>query len=345
MNRNSIVEKIRALLSKTKENGCTEPEMMSALDKASAMMDAYDISDEEVRLTKDEAAMLHVDPPDLKDPHGIKWRLTYYVGVFCNVQIYRSRHQTGLKCIGMPSDVQFAMWLLDTLADFVFAELYGHLIGCYAPKGERRVIIRSFVEACCKRIDDRFAEFVERSKVARTSNGKELVIVKDAAIKAFMKEHHIAAAAATHRRTSMLRLRQRGDRPVIEQASAGQYLVPGRRCGLAKTDVSRRSQVQARRIMTEADLDELLTLDEACAAFLKGKGTPATLRAEHRRGNLEISKIGKRHFTTRRDLREMQRKCRVPQEARGSISINGRGLGGTDRERFRRKEKPRPSKA
>jgi Protein of unknown function (DUF2786) len=191
MNRNSIVEKIRALLSKTKENGCTEFEMMSALDKAAAMKDAYDISDEEVRLTKDEAAMLHADPPDLKDPHRIKWRLTYHVGVFCNVQIYRSRHETGLKCIGMPSDVQFAMWLLDTLADFVFAELYGHLIGCFAPKGERRVITRSFIEACCRRINDRIAELVERSKVARTGNGRELIVVKDAAIKAFMKEHNI----------------------------------------------------------------------------------------------------------------------------------------------------------
>jgi len=37
-------------------------------------LDAYDISDEEVQLTKDEAAMQHRDPPDLEDPHNIKWR-------------------------------------------------------------------------------------------------------------------------------------------------------------------------------------------------------------------------------------------------------------------------------
>jgi uncharacterized protein DUF2786 len=189
--RNSIIEKIKALLSKTTENGATEPEMMSALYKASAMMDAYDISNEDVQLTKEEAAMLHADPPDLKDPHGIKWRLTYSISNFCNVQIYRSRRETGLKCIGMPSDVQLAMCLLDTLADFVFGELYGHLIGCCAPNSERRVIVRSFVEACCNRINDRLAGFVERSKVARTSNGRELVVVKDAAIKAFIKEHDI----------------------------------------------------------------------------------------------------------------------------------------------------------
>jgi hypothetical protein len=189
--RNSIIEKIKALLAKTTANGATEAEMMSALDKASAMMDAYDITDADVRVAKDEAAVLHADPPDLKDPHNIKWRPCSAVGDFCNVQIYRSRHQTGLKCIGMPSDVQFAMWLLDNLADFVFAELYAHLIGCLAPQSERRVIIRSFTEACCERISDRLFALVERSKAARTSNGHELVVIKDAAIKAFMKEQGI----------------------------------------------------------------------------------------------------------------------------------------------------------
>ena len=189
--RNSIIEKIKALLAKTTANGATEAEMMSALDKASAMMDAYEITDEELQVAKDEAAMLHADPPDLKDPHKIKWQLSYGVAEFCGVQIYRSRRETGLKCIGMPSDVQFAMWLLDSLADFVFAELYAHLIGCLAPKSERRVIIRSFTAACCERISDRLLALVERSKAARTSNGRELVVIKDAAIKAFMEKHGI----------------------------------------------------------------------------------------------------------------------------------------------------------
>ena len=189
--RNAIIEKIKALLSKTKENGATEAEWLSALDKASAMMDAYDITDTDMQLTKDEAAIQHDDPPDLKDPYNIKWRLTYSVGKFCNVHLYRSRFQTGLKCIGMPSDVQFAMWLLNTLADFVFAELDGHLIGCCAPKGERRTIIRSFVEACCDRISTRLDELVERSKAARPSNGRELIVIKDAAIKAYEKEHDL----------------------------------------------------------------------------------------------------------------------------------------------------------
>lgn len=189
--RNAIVEKIKALLAKTTANGATEAEMMAALDKASAMMDAYAITDADVQEAKDEAAMLHADAPDLKDPHNIKWRLSYAAGEFCGVQIFRSRHETGLKCIGMPSDIQFAMWLLDSLADFVFAELYAHLIGCLAPPNGRRIIIRSFTEACCAHISDRLLALVQRSKELRTRNGRELVVVKDAAIKAFMKANDI----------------------------------------------------------------------------------------------------------------------------------------------------------
>ena len=135
--------------------------------------------------------MLHADAPDLQDPHKIKWRLGGAVSEFCNVQIYRSRGETGLRCIGLPSDVQFAMWLLDHLADFVFGELYAHLIGCLAPPSERRIVMRSFTEGCCDKISERLAELVERSKAARTSNGRELVVVQDSAIKAFMKEHGI----------------------------------------------------------------------------------------------------------------------------------------------------------
>lgn len=190
-NRNAIIEKIKALLAKTTENGATEAEMLSALDKASAMMGAYEVTDEDVQLTKEERVMLHADAPDVTDPHKIKWRLTHAVGQFCGVEIYRRAHETGLKCIGMPSDVQFAMWLLDTLADFVFAELYAHLIGCLAPQSERRIIIRSFTAACCERIGERLMALVEQSKTARIGNGRELVVVKGAAIKAFMRDNNI----------------------------------------------------------------------------------------------------------------------------------------------------------
>ena len=189
--RNSIIEKIRALLSKTTENGCTEGEMLAALDKAAAMRDAYEISDEELQLTREEKVAVHADPEDASDPHLLKWRLSYGVRTFCGVEIYRKSGEGGYKFIGLPTDVELARWLLDTLADFVFNALYEHLIGCLAPKSERRTITRSFVESCCNRINERLVELVERSKQAQTSNGRELVLVKETAIKSFMKDNGI----------------------------------------------------------------------------------------------------------------------------------------------------------
>jgi hypothetical protein len=146
--RESIIEKIRSLLSKTVENGCTEAEMLAALDKAAAMRDAYDVTDEELQLTREEKVALHADPADATDPHKLKWRLSYGVRQFCGVEIFRHSGEAGYKFIGLPSDVELACWMLDTLADFVFNALYEHLIGCLAPKSERRTITRSFVEAC-----------------------------------------------------------------------------------------------------------------------------------------------------------------------------------------------------
>jgi hypothetical protein len=58
MNRESLLDKIRALLAKTTANGCTESEMLAALAKARAMRDAYAITDDELQLARDEAAVL-----------------------------------------------------------------------------------------------------------------------------------------------------------------------------------------------------------------------------------------------------------------------------------------------
>ena len=69
--------------------------------------------------------------------------------------------------------------------------MYAHLIGCLAPQNERRVIIRSFTAACCERINDRLLTLVRRSEAARTNNGRELVVVRGAAIKQFMKDNGI----------------------------------------------------------------------------------------------------------------------------------------------------------
>ena len=81
IDRNRLLDKIRALLSKTTENGCTEAEHLAALDKAYAMIDAYEVTPDDLRLTKTEAAVLRKEPRGTLDPHNIKCGLLPIVWV------------------------------------------------------------------------------------------------------------------------------------------------------------------------------------------------------------------------------------------------------------------------
>lgn len=77
--------------------------------------------------------------------------------------------------------------------------------------------------------------------------------------------------------------------------------------------------------------DTLITLKDACEIFFGGKITVATLKAEHARGNLDMSKIGRAYFTTIGKLKQMEAKCRVeaPAPSSGSIRNEEPGLSST----------------
>jgi hypothetical protein len=141
MRRENVLDKIRALLSKTVTNGCTEAEMLAALTKAQAMRDAHGVIDEELQLAKDDAAILYEEPADEQDPHGIKRRLGHALSTYCDVKVFRQPYVSGLKFIGARADVEWATWLLEYLAHFIFDKLTDQLIVSLAPRNERRQII------------------------------------------------------------------------------------------------------------------------------------------------------------------------------------------------------------
>jgi hypothetical protein len=179
-NRDGLIEKVKALLSKTVDNGCIEEEALAALDKAHALMDAYEVTGADLQLTKEETAILRSEPPDSLDPHDIKFHLMGSVADFCGCKAWRTRKPEGkaVTFCGLSSDVRLATWLLDTLAAFVQAELARHLMDTLPPRGERRKVINGFVEGCCNRISSRLKALCVQSAAAATSNGRELAVVK-----------------------------------------------------------------------------------------------------------------------------------------------------------------------
>jgi hypothetical protein len=181
MNRDALLTKIRALMSKTMDNGCTEPEAMAALAKARAMIDAYEISDEELKLSRKEAAILRLDPDGKRDPHGIKRGLATAVATFTDTHVFYTP-RVGLTLVGFPADVQFGYYLLNSLQTFVQTELRSHLVASGAPKGQRRHIINGFTIGCCSRISQRVLELC-KPMPDTPSNSTALVVVKTQAIR------------------------------------------------------------------------------------------------------------------------------------------------------------------
>lgn len=86
-------------------------------------------------------------------------------------------------------------------------------------------------------------------------------------------------------------------------------------------------------IPSEPDDAIPMTLSEACAVFFRGKITPATLRAEAKRGRLKLMRVGRAHFVTPAAMREMMTKCLDPQKVPDSTGTPPKepGSSGTDR--------------
>jgi hypothetical protein len=78
--------------------------------------------------------------------------------------------------------------MLEHLTDFISDQLVRHLMTSIAPRKERRRVIKEFVLGCVVRIDERIHDLCKQSEAVRTSNGRELVLIKSAAIDAKIKE-------------------------------------------------------------------------------------------------------------------------------------------------------------
>jgi hypothetical protein len=78
--------------------------------------------------------------------------------------------------------------------------------------------------------------------------------------------------------------------------------------------------------LSDLPADLPLSLKEVCERVFGGSISVASLKAEHRRGNLEITKIGRAYFTTPADLKAMLAKCRVASRRRFAASPMGSPL-------------------
>lgn len=190
-NRDKVMGKIRALLSKTIENGCTEAEAMAALSMAQAMMDAYEVTEADLNEVKQESAIKET-MKDMRDPHHIRRQLCVGIAEFTHTKVWRHEFKSQkykYNFVGLRADVDFAIWLTETLTMFVQKELKNYIWSngyTSLQPSEKRVVINGFVFGCCGRITQRLMELV--GNAAASANKNALIIIQNALIEKKMQE-------------------------------------------------------------------------------------------------------------------------------------------------------------
>lgn len=187
--RDSLIAKIRALLAKTVENGCTESEAMEAAAKAVEMMAKYDIELGDVEKDDNDITSREVSYDELLGVHfrAVRSAIAKLCGVKSWITIDGNNKQVSYTFFGFPHDVEIAYYL----ADLCTRMMRRHLDQCMKEaalytKWKRDRLIRSYLQGLSDRLSDRIQEL---SWVRRKATGNALVPVKDEIIEqAFAKE-------------------------------------------------------------------------------------------------------------------------------------------------------------
>ena len=172
----SIAARVRALLAKTTDSGCTESEAMSAMAKARELMDKYqlDMTDTELEA---EGTDQGNTASDSKVQFDIQRTIANRVASYCDCRVWQAGAKGTLTFFGLQSDTGFATYLCQSLAGFVQRSSVE-----WALQGEGGDQ-RAFVAGATSRINERLRELTQarQSKAATaalTSDRRSLIVVK-----------------------------------------------------------------------------------------------------------------------------------------------------------------------
>lgn len=182
----AVSRRIRALLSKTTENGATEAEAIAAAVKARELMDAYRLTMTDIEIQSEPVIQEEVDRPN-----AIKYAAVDYCGkgieAYCGVRSWmrskwdeRRGRYTVRVFIGLKPDVEMAHYLYVMIDGAIKSELaaFQRSRG-YRDRGDTA----SFQLGMARRINARLHDMArELEPVAVTATGTALVLVKNAVV-------------------------------------------------------------------------------------------------------------------------------------------------------------------
>lgn len=187
--RESVIGKIRALLSKTVANGATEAEAIAAAAKAAEMMTKYDLSMDEVdvRDSGTRRKSYSLDPEFRNHVVTVAVAIAEMTGTRFWLDGPRSISRAGVF-FGLPHDVEIACYLLDVCESAMRreTEAFERTIALF-----RRTIRSARRDAFLTGMSRRISERIRELAWTRRSTANALVPVKEELIKKAMEDEGI----------------------------------------------------------------------------------------------------------------------------------------------------------
>jgi hypothetical protein len=183
--RASILNKLRALRSKTVDNGCTEAEAIAAAEKVEALLREYAISRDELDQRDFQEAAYRA--ADFKRDHRIRhrslWLVMQSVAELCECKSWwptKEGGQHGLvaRFFGEEQDVDMAVYLMAVIEKAIENEWFVFSFG--DPKAHQT----SFTDGCAYRIHERLRELRLHTEQFVRAAGKGLVVQTKAMVRA-----------------------------------------------------------------------------------------------------------------------------------------------------------------
>ena len=202
-NRSAAVNRIRNLLSKTTENGCTEQEAMAAAQKAGELMDKYGIQQSETEI-KAETCINGSHGAHRARPHPSQY-CSKTIAEFCNCVVWHKRGSGEINFFGLPADVEVATYLLRVIEGAMDRSYLTYRKATHERTGMR--LRNTFMLAFVDRVNARLNDMLKarHTEDLVTTSGTSLMIVKNAVVKEQWDAQDITLAKAKSVRIAMAR--------------------------------------------------------------------------------------------------------------------------------------------
>jgi len=178
-----VIERIRALRTKTIDQGCSEQEALAAAAKVAEMLERYGLSMSEVEIRAQACEGFGVDTGRRKQ--GPTDHCVPAIADFCDCRVWSETSLSGtLRFVffGLPADVEAAHYLYDLVAaafdtetaSFKCGALYSVMVGA-----EKRSAVNSFQIGLAGGLSGKLKKLkAARNAAVLKSTGRDLVPIK-----------------------------------------------------------------------------------------------------------------------------------------------------------------------